>query len=71
MIVTVIFCQRVSWPAILTAIMRLLWTNSERMSTVVFDYNLWGTAYQFQSRGLDCYRMVLVNPTWTADSKLA
>jgi cyclopropane-fatty-acyl-phospholipid synthase len=35
-----------------------------------FRLYLWGTAYQFQSRGLDCYRMVLVNPTWKADSKL-
>ena len=24
---------------------------------------LWGTAYQFQSGGLDCYRMVIVHPT--------
>jgi cyclopropane-fatty-acyl-phospholipid synthase len=28
-----------------------------------FRLYLWGTAYQFQSGGLDCYRMVIVHPT--------
>jgi cyclopropane-fatty-acyl-phospholipid synthase len=34
-----------------------------------FRLYLWGTAYQFQSGGLDCYRMVIVHPTWKVDSK--
>jgi cyclopropane-fatty-acyl-phospholipid synthase len=35
-----------------------------------FRLYLWGTAYQFQSGGLDCYRMVIVHPTWKVDSKV-